>query len=61
MANTVSMIGIEPGELAWVRTVLSLLRHPDPLIPEMTRLSLVYLQRNASDGTLSAPIQSAGK
>jgi hypothetical protein len=47
MAKTVSMIGIDPGELAWVRNLLLLLRHPDPLIPEMTRQALVYLESNA--------------
>jgi hypothetical protein len=47
MAKTVSMIGIDPGELTSVRTVLFLLRHPDPLIGEMTRQALVYLEKNA--------------
>ena len=47
MAKTVSMIGIDPGELVWVRTLLFLLRHPDPLIAEMTRQALLYLERNA--------------
>lgn len=49
MAKTVSVIGIDPGELAWVRTMLFLLRHPDPLIAEMTRQALLYLERNARD------------
>jgi len=47
MAKTVSVIGINPGELAWVRTLLFLLRHPDPLIAEMVRQALLYLERNA--------------
>jgi hypothetical protein len=47
MAKTVSVIGIDPGELAWVRTLLFLLRHPDPLIGEMVRQALLYLERNA--------------
>jgi len=47
MAKTVSVIGIDPGELTWVRTLLFLLRHPDPLIAEMVRQALLYLQRNA--------------
>jgi len=46
MAKTVAVIGIEPGELAWVRTLLFLLRHPDPLIAEMVRQALLYLERN---------------
>ena len=47
MAKTVSVIGIAPDELAWVRTLLFLLRHPDPLIAEMVRQALRYLERNA--------------
>jgi hypothetical protein len=46
MAKTVSMIGIDPGELVWVRTLLFLLRHPDPLIAEMVKQALLYLERN---------------
>jgi len=49
MAETVSVIGIDPSELAWVRTVLFLLRHPDPLIAEMVRQALLYLERNAHE------------
>ena len=49
MAKTVSVIGIDPGELVWVRTLLLLIRHPDPLIAEMTRQALLYLERNAHD------------
>ena len=49
MAKTVSMIGIDAGELAWLRTALFLLRHPDPLISEMTRQAIRYLESNAYD------------
>ena len=47
MENTVSMIGIDPAELPWLRMLLFLLRHPDPLIAEMARQELVYLEKNA--------------
>jgi hypothetical protein len=47
MAKTVSMIGIDPGEVAWLRSALFLLRHPDPLISEMTRQAIRYLEANA--------------
>jgi hypothetical protein len=47
MAKTVSVIGVEPDELAWVRRVVFLLRHPDPLIAEMVRQALLYLEKNA--------------
>ncbi|HUB82589.1 MAG TPA: hypothetical protein VMB03_27515 [Bryobacteraceae bacterium] len=49
MAKTVAVIGIDPGELVWVRTLLLLMRHPDSLIAEMTKQALLYLERNAHD------------
>ncbi|MEO8370557.1 MAG: hypothetical protein ABI806_15345 [Candidatus Solibacter sp.] len=48
MANTVPMIGIEPSELAWIRRLVTLLRHPDPVVPELTRQALQYLEGAAS-------------
>jgi len=48
MANTVPIIGIEPGELAWIRLLVSLLRHPDPVVPELARQALCYLEAAAS-------------
>jgi hypothetical protein len=47
MANSVSLIGIEPGELCWLRLLLFLLRHPDPLTGELARQALLYLAKNA--------------
>ena len=38
------MIGIEPDELAWLRLLVFLLRHPDPVVPELARQALLYLQ-----------------
>jgi hypothetical protein len=49
MAKTVAMVGLDPGELAWVRTVVSLLRHPDPLVAEMVQQALRYLERNVRE------------
>ena len=48
MAHTVRVIGIEPAELAWIRTLVDLLRHPDPVVPELTRQALQYLKGAAS-------------
>jgi hypothetical protein len=42
------MIGVEPAELPWLRTLIQLLRHPDPAVPELTRQALIYLQTAAS-------------
>ena len=48
MANTVPVIGIDPAELAWIRLLVLLLRHPDPVVPELTRQALSYLEAAAS-------------
>jgi hypothetical protein len=45
MSQTVSMIGLDSGELRWVRMLVSLLRHPDPAVAELTRQALLYLSR----------------
>ena len=54
MANTVPVIGIAPGELAWIRTLVLLLRHPDPVVPELTRQALRYLEAGASQSGVPA-------
>ena len=48
MAHTVPVIGIDPSELAWIRIVVALLRHPDPIVPELTRQALHYLEASAA-------------
>jgi hypothetical protein len=45
MSQTVSMIGLDSAELRWVRMLVSLLRHPDPAVAELTRQALLYLSR----------------
>ena len=47
MSNTVPVIGIDPAELAWIRMLVRLLRHPDPVVPELTRQALRYLEAAA--------------
>jgi hypothetical protein len=49
MAKTLSVIGIEPQELRWIQTLVQLLRHPDPSIPELARQALIYLTRSAGE------------
>jgi len=51
MNPTVQMIGIDPDELAWLRLLVSLLRHPDPVVPELARQALLYLEAAASKST----------
>ena len=55
MANTVPVIGIDPGELAWIRMLVLLLRHPDPVVPELTRQALCYLEAAASRCGIARP------
>jgi hypothetical protein len=38
------MIGLRPDEIEWVRLLVKLLRHADPLRPELARQALAYVQ-----------------
>lgn len=62
MAKTVSVIGIDPGELPWLRMLLLLLRHPDPGMAELARQALLYLTEAAhrSARPPATPLDSAG-
>ncbi len=53
MDKTVPIIGIEPSELRWIRILVSLLRHPDPSVPELARQALMYLSASSADRALS--------
>jgi hypothetical protein len=55
MDKTVPMIGIEPDELRWIRILISLLRHPDPSVPELARQALIYLSDASAGRPPSAP------
>jgi hypothetical protein len=48
MAKTVPVIGINPAELPWIRKMVGLLRHPDPVVQELTRQALLYLEAAAT-------------
>jgi hypothetical protein len=59
VSNTVPVIGIQVDELPWLRLLLSLLRHPDPGIPELARQALLYLDEaagKASDETAASSV-----
>jgi hypothetical protein len=58
VAKTVSVIGIDREELSWVRMLLFLLRHPDPVLPELTRQAVMYLIEQRA-GVPSAASQSS--
>ena len=55
MAKTISMIGIDPAELGWIRLLAFLLRHPDPMVPELTRQALSHIEKVAANGARSQP------
>ena len=44
------MIGLQPRELEWVRLLVKLLRHKDPLPPELARQALRYVDQIAESG-----------
>lgn len=48
MSKDVAMIGIDTRELPWVRTLLALLRHPDPKVAELTRQALAYVRDSSA-------------
>jgi hypothetical protein len=42
--DNLGIIGVEPAEIQWLRVVIALLRHPDPVVREVTREALRYLE-----------------
>jgi hypothetical protein len=60
--QNVSIIGILPSELNWVRKLVTLLRHPDPSVCELARQALLYLTESAARRDLPArgPLNHAG-
>jgi len=51
------MIGLDPREIQWLRLVVALLRHPDPVVGEVAREALRYLEALAARANQS---QAAG-
>jgi hypothetical protein len=41
------MIGLDAQEVQWLRLVVALLRHPDPVVGEVAREALRYLEEVA--------------
>ena len=50
MAKTLQVIGIDQDELSWIRTLVGLLRHPDPRVHSND----MYLEVLAGSGVLGA-------
>jgi hypothetical protein len=60
MKRQVGMIGLQAEELECVRRLVRLLRHHDPVVSELTRQALTYLEVLASQSSsLQTPAQSA--
>lgn len=55
MAKTVPIIGIETSELRWIRILVSLLRHPDPNVPELAHQALLYMTEAAAKRAVPPP------
>jgi len=55
MSPKVSVIGLYPNELQWIRMLVALLRHPDPMVPELACRALLYL---AHTGESDRPAQA---
>ena len=60
MAQTLPIIGIDPEELPWMRLFVLLLRHPDPVVPELARQALLYLEKSAAQSAATGDRPHAG-
>lgn len=48
MQETLPVVGIHRDEIQWVCLLVDLLRHPDPVVPELVRQALVYVSGSTS-------------
>jgi hypothetical protein len=55
VARTVPIIGVDPDELRWMRLLVSLLRHPDPSVPELARQALLYVTEVSRKCSIAPP------
>ena len=42
--DKICIIGLDSGEVAWVQLLVSLLRHPDPVVARVCLEALRYLE-----------------
>jgi hypothetical protein len=52
MAQNLSLIGVQNEELVWIRLLVSLLRHPDPAVPELARQALLYVRETSGKSVI---------
>jgi hypothetical protein len=50
-AATVGIVGLTSHELEWVRLLLDLLRHQDPVTAELSKQALLYVKAHPAPGT----------
>lgn len=57
-----TVIGVHPQELHWLRLLIALLRHPDPGVAELARQALLYLTEAAArrDPATAGTLDHAG-
>jgi hypothetical protein len=55
--SELAVIGVDRDELRWLRTLVWLLRHPDPSVPELARQALLYLTGAAEQRSEGVPKQ----
>jgi hypothetical protein len=48
MPGNIAVIGLDEEELSCVRDLIALLRHPDPVVCELARQALRYVQKAAN-------------
>jgi hypothetical protein len=59
MKGQVGIIGLQSEELECVRSLVRLLRHPDPVVAELARQALAYLEILASQSNLQTAAAAA--
>jgi hypothetical protein len=55
------MIGLQADEMEWVRLLVTLLRHTNPLAAELARQALEYVQTVTEAGRPAADLRPAAK
>ena len=58
VAKLLSIIGVQPEELKWLRLVVELLRNPDPGVAQLTSCALLYVQQMARQRAADDPAGS---
>ena len=57
--SQIALIGLQADESRWARTLVGLLRHPDPVVVELTKQALLYLENVSARATAGKEKTSA--